>query len=178
MVEEVARTPGVRRIRRRGRFGWKGLPFARLGGGPGPRPDCLDYGPLPAAALLDDNDSMAGASLETLISAERLQARVEQLGRRISADYPAHPDAPDLRLIGVLKGAFVFLSDLIRHIERDVSVDFLGVSTYGVVHGKFGRSENPKGSRPRNRRPRRRVGRGYHRHRHHAQLSVRRSQAT
>ena len=74
---------------------------------------------------------MGGASLETLISAERIAARVEELGRRISVDYPAGPNAPELRLIGVLKGAFVFLADLIRHIERDVSVDFLGVSTYG-----------------------------------------------
>ena len=74
---------------------------------------------------------MGSASLETLISTERLEARVMELARRISADYPAGPDTPDLRLIGVLKGAFVFLADLIRHIERDVSVDFLGVSSYG-----------------------------------------------
>ena len=75
---------------------------------------------------------MGDASLETLISAERVEARVIELARRISADYPADPGAPELRLIGVLKGAFVFLADLIRHIERDVSVDFLGVSSYGL----------------------------------------------
>ena len=74
---------------------------------------------------------MARAPLKTLISAERIEARVTELAVRISADYPTGPDAPELRFIGVLKGAFVFMADLIRHIERDVSVDFLGVSSYG-----------------------------------------------
>ena len=74
---------------------------------------------------------MGDATLETLISAERVEARVKELAGRISADYPDRPGSPELRFIGVLKGAFVFLSDLIRHIERDVSVDFLGVSSYG-----------------------------------------------
>ena len=53
---------------------------------------------------------MGDASLETLISAERVEARVKELAGRISADYPDRPGAPELRFIGVLKGAFVFLS--------------------------------------------------------------------
>ena len=56
-----------------------------------------------------------------------LQARIAQLGIRISADYA---DRPPL-LIGVLKGAFMFMSDLSRAITLPVEVDFMAVSSYG-----------------------------------------------
>lgn len=74
---------------------------------------------------------MYGNSLEPLISAERLQMRVRELACRISADYPASSNAPELRLIGVLKGSFIFMADLVRQIQRDILVDFLDVSSYG-----------------------------------------------
>ncbi|MBG99258.1 MAG: hypoxanthine phosphoribosyltransferase [Solibacterales bacterium] len=75
---------------------------------------------------------MHGDFLQPLISAERIESRIEELGRNISADYPAGKNMPELRLIGILKGSFIFLADLIRQISRDVSVDFLGVSSYGL----------------------------------------------
>ena len=75
---------------------------------------------------------MAHSRLETLISGQQLQARVKELGRKITADYPSNPGEEDLRLIAVLSGAFVFLADLIRAIDRDVSVDFLGAKSYGL----------------------------------------------
>jgi hypoxanthine phosphoribosyltransferase len=56
-----------------------------------------------------------------------LQARIAELGVRISADYA---DRPPL-LIGVLKGAFMFMSDLSRAITLPVEVDFMAVSSYG-----------------------------------------------
>jgi len=74
---------------------------------------------------------MAHSQLETLISGPQLHTRVQELGRKISADYPSGPGKQDLRLIAVLSGAFVFLADLIREIGRDVSVDFLGANSYG-----------------------------------------------
>ena len=74
---------------------------------------------------------MAHSQLETLISGQQLHARVQELGRKISADYPSGPGKEDLRLIAVLNGAFVFLADLIREIDRDVSVDFLKATSYG-----------------------------------------------
>jgi hypoxanthine phosphoribosyltransferase len=65
---------------------------------------------------------------EVLISADRIAARVRELGAEITRDYRGRP----LRLVGILKGAWVFLADLIRSIEHeDVTVDFLGVATYG-----------------------------------------------
>jgi hypoxanthine phosphoribosyltransferase len=60
-----------------------------------------------------------------LISAEQLQDRVAEMAAQIRADYPEN-----LHLIAVLKGAFVFMSDLVRHMEGSVSMDFMAVSSY------------------------------------------------
>ena len=65
---------------------------------------------------------------EVLISEEEIHAKVEELGRRISADYR---DVEDLILVGVLKGSFIFLADLARHLTIPRSVDFMALSTYG-----------------------------------------------
>ena len=65
---------------------------------------------------------------EVLISEEEIHAKVEELARRISADYR---DVDDLILIGVLKGSFIFLADLARHLTIPRSVDFMALSTYG-----------------------------------------------
>jgi hypoxanthine phosphoribosyltransferase len=66
-------------------------------------------------------------NLEVLLDAEKIQRRVRELGRQISADYRGRP----LHLIGILKGSWVFLADLIRHLDLEVTVDFLGFSSYG-----------------------------------------------
>lgn len=65
---------------------------------------------------------------EVLISEEDIHAKVEELGRRISADYR---DVDDLILVGVLKGSFIFLADIARHLTVPRSVDFMALSTYG-----------------------------------------------
>jgi len=62
-----------------------------------------------------------------LISEEDLQARIQALGREITADYAGR--AP--LLVGVLKGAFMFMSDLARAIDLPVEFDFMAVSSYG-----------------------------------------------
>ena len=69
--------------------------------------------------------------LRTLIRAADIQARVSDLGKQITKDHPPRPDRSPLHLIGVLKGAFVFLSDLARSIEEPVTLDFLDVKSYG-----------------------------------------------
>jgi hypoxanthine phosphoribosyltransferase len=63
-----------------------------------------------------------------LISADEIRERVAALGREISAAFPADEE---LHLVAVLKGAFMFLSDLIRAMDRPVSLDFMAVSSYG-----------------------------------------------
>ena len=64
---------------------------------------------------------------EILVEAEDLQARVRELGEEINRDYRGR----DLVLIGVLKGAVLFLADLIRELEIPCEVDFMAVSSYG-----------------------------------------------
>ncbi len=67
---------------------------------------------------------------EILVQADDLQHRVRELGEEISRDY-AGPPAKDLLLVGVLKGAVFFLSDLMRHIDVPCEVDFMAVASYG-----------------------------------------------
>jgi len=59
--------------------------------------------------------------------AETIAARVAELGDEITR---AYPDG-DLLVLGLLKGSFIFLSDLVRHIHRPIKVDFLVASSYG-----------------------------------------------
>lgn len=63
-----------------------------------------------------------------LLSQARIEARVRELGAEITRDYRGK----ELVLVGVLKGAFVFLADLARAIELPLKVDFLSVSSYGA----------------------------------------------
>jgi len=65
---------------------------------------------------------------EVLISEEQIKAKVDELARRISADYR---EVDDLILVGVLKGSFIFLADLARRLTIPRSVDFMALSTYG-----------------------------------------------
>src|SRR5437016_12956944 len=58
---------------------------------------------------------------------ETIAERVQALGREITA---AYPDG-DLLVLGLLKGSFIFLSDLVRRIERPLQVDFIVASSYG-----------------------------------------------
>jgi hypoxanthine phosphoribosyltransferase len=68
-----------------------------------------------------------GAIGEILVSAEDLKRRVGELAAEISRDYGGR----DLVLVGVLKGAVFFLSDLMRQLEIPVEVDFMAVASYG-----------------------------------------------
>jgi hypoxanthine phosphoribosyltransferase len=71
---------------------------------------------------------------EVLVTAEDLKRRVLELGEEISRDYAARP----LLLIGVLKGAVFFLSDLMRYIDVPVEVDFMAVASYGSATDSSG----------------------------------------
>ena len=64
---------------------------------------------------------------ELLLSEEQIQKRVAELGRQITEDYTGK----EVVLVGVLKGAVVFFADLLRHIEGNVSMDFISCSSYG-----------------------------------------------
>jgi hypoxanthine phosphoribosyltransferase len=77
------------------------------------------------------NDPAIG---EVLVEAEDLQRRVRELGAEISADY----EGRDLVMIGVLKGAVLFLADLMRELEVPCEVDFMAVSSYGSATDSSG----------------------------------------
>ena len=71
---------------------------------------------------------------EVLVGERELQARVRELGAAISRDYAGRA----LLLVGVLKGAVFFLSDLMRFIEIPVEVDFMAVASYGSATDSSG----------------------------------------
>jgi len=65
--------------------------------------------------------------LEPMFSAEQIARRVGELGAQIERDY----QSKELVLLGVLKGSYIFISDLARAIDLPLSVDFIGLSSYG-----------------------------------------------
>lgn len=62
-----------------------------------------------------------------VFSAEQIQRRVRELGQEITDSYPEG----DLLVLGLLKGSFIFVSDLVRSVMRPLQVDFLVASSYG-----------------------------------------------
>ncbi len=65
---------------------------------------------------------------EILIDEQALAARIAELGQQITADYEGKP----LVLLGVLKGAVLFLVDLARHVKLPIEIDFMATSSYGA----------------------------------------------
>jgi len=73
------------------------------------------------------SEAPAGTLGRTVISADALAERVQQLGAEITTDYAGRRPL----LVGVLKGAFIFMSDLAQAIDVPVEIDFMAVSSYG-----------------------------------------------
>lgn len=71
---------------------------------------------------------------EVLLSTEALAARIKELGETISADYAGR----DILMVGVLRGAVIFMADLARAISRPVTIDFMAVSSYGASTSSSG----------------------------------------
>jgi hypoxanthine phosphoribosyltransferase len=72
---------------------------------------------------------MKTAETTVLITEEEVRGRISEIGRQISSDYAGG----NVTFVGILKGCFIFLADLIRHVspEIGVEVDFMSVSSYG-----------------------------------------------
>jgi hypoxanthine phosphoribosyltransferase len=68
------------------------------------------------------------SDLEVLLDANTIAARIRELGEEISRDY--HGRTP--HLVGVLKGAWIFMADLVRNLSLEATVDFLGIQSYGA----------------------------------------------
>ena len=69
---------------------------------------------------------MEDQSVEVLLSEPQLQSRIADLGTAITRDYAGKP----LKLVGVLKGSFMFMADLARAIDLPIKVDFIGTTSY------------------------------------------------
>lgn len=82
---------------------------------------------LHAARSFENRQFRIMPELISVLNKNEIDNKVAQVARRISADYQDR----ELVLIGVLKGAFIFLSDLMRHLSIPVKIDFVGVSSYG-----------------------------------------------
>jgi len=67
------------------------------------------------------------SKLRVLISAEQIQARIQEIGAQVDRDLPTGP----IYLIGILKGACFFMADLARSIHTPVRMEFMGISSYG-----------------------------------------------
>ena len=63
-----------------------------------------------------------------LVSADEIEAKLAEMGKEIAVDY----QDKDLLMIGILKGAFVVMADLARHIDLPLEFDFMAVSSYGA----------------------------------------------
>jgi len=78
---------------------------------------------------------------DILFSEETIQKRIEDMGAQLSKDY----EGKSLMIIGVLKGCFMFLADLVRHIDLECEIRFLTASSYGfssVTSGKVNIDQN------------------------------------
>lgn len=69
---------------------------------------------------------MSSPHIEVYISSEKIQKRIAELGAQISAEYGDRP----VVLIGILKGSFMFMADLARHVSSPVRIEFMGTKSY------------------------------------------------
>ena len=70
----------------------------------------------------------SGEQIEILISEAEITARINALSHEITTHYA---DTKQLVVVGLLRGSFVFIADLVRHLDLPVEVDFMTVSSYG-----------------------------------------------
>jgi hypoxanthine phosphoribosyltransferase len=76
---------------------------------------------------LGGEGTRSGQAVTVLIEADKIQARIVELASAIERDYPA---GEEIHLVGVLKGGFVFMADLVRAMSARVTLDFIAVSSY------------------------------------------------
>jgi hypoxanthine phosphoribosyltransferase len=71
---------------------------------------------------------MTAEKMEVMLTAKQIEERIKELAETISEDYRGNK----ILVIGVLKGAVIFLSDLVRHLTLPMEIDFMAVSSYGA----------------------------------------------
>jgi hypoxanthine phosphoribosyltransferase len=81
-----------------------------------------------SASSAPSPSEFSNTNLEPLLTGEQIQTRISELGAEIARDYAGRNPL----LLGVLKGAFIFLSDLIRAIDLKIGIEFMAISSYGA----------------------------------------------
>ena len=90
---------------------------------------------------------MASREVEVLYTKDKIDARVTELARQIEDDFPDG----EMVVVGVLKGSFIFMCDLVRKIKRSLACDFIRISSYehdhntGIVRMEFDMTQPVKG---------------------------------
>ena len=90
---------------------------------------------------------MAGREIDVLFTKEDVDERISELAREIEGDFPDG----EMVVVGVLKGSFIFMSDLVRHISRPLACDFIRISSYkndvntGTIRMEFDMTQPIKG---------------------------------
>ena len=82
----------------------------------------------PVGKAIVEKSNMMPSVTEVLVSSEEIKEKVREIGERITEDYRGER----LLLVGILRGAVVFLSDLMRHLQLPCEIDFMEVSSYGT----------------------------------------------
>ena len=88
---------------------------------------CLSKREATLSSSVRTASEFSNANLEPLFTAEQIQTRVSELGAQIAHDYAGRNPL----LLGVLKGAFIFLGDLVRAIDIPLALEFMAISSYG-----------------------------------------------
>jgi hypoxanthine phosphoribosyltransferase len=84
--------------------------------------------PVQVKAIMDTNPEFPYDFIDkVIISKDDIQKRVQDLGRQIAVDYK---DSEKLLLLGLLRGSVVFITDLMMHVSRPMTMDFMSVSSY------------------------------------------------
>lgn len=81
---------------------------------------------MSAESVKMESTEFTNPNLEILYTEEQIQERIREIGREISTEYRGR----ELVLVGVLKGSCVFLADLMRAIDLELTIDFMAVSSY------------------------------------------------
>jgi len=102
---------------------------------------CYRVPPFSGRASIEPSASAGGKQLKILLRRRAIERRVAQMGAQITGDFKGRR----VHLIGVLQGAAIFLSDLIREIGLEVTVDYVAVSSYGKGKRSSGRVRLNKG---------------------------------
>ncbi|HEY9718392.1 MAG TPA: hypoxanthine phosphoribosyltransferase [Trichormus sp.] len=91
---------------------------------------------------MTENQQVLATKINTIYSAQQIQARIAELGAQISADYK-NLEAPVV--IGVMKGAILFLADLVRHIKINdaLQIEFVRLASYGSATESSGKVQAP-----------------------------------